>query len=141
MYKDFYNELFNLPLPKGLTEEQQFAYQDAIDETAAPLEEKALSAFQAALRLALEYQAYNEGSSKSAAEISKLDTTTYPITGQEGVVVEHNRTNFSQPKPVTSLDVVKERVKARKAAAKPAEPAAPAAEPKAEEGSGEQASR
>ena len=135
MYKDFYNELFNLPLPKGLTEEQQFAYQDAIDEQAAPLEEKALTAFQAALRLALEYQAYNEWSSKSAAEISRLDTTTYPITGQDGVSPKHGRTNFSKTQPVMSLDVVKERVKARKAA----QPAAPAtAEPPA---SDEQASR
>lgn len=135
MYKDFYDELFNLPLPDGLTEDQQFQYQDAIDEVAAPLQEKALSAFQAALRLALEYQAYNEWSSKSAAEISKLDTTTYPITGQEGVSSEHDRTNFSQTEPVMSLDVVKKRVKARKAAQPAAPPAAEEAAPTEEQAS------
>lgn len=134
MYKDFSDGLFGLPLPEGLTEDQQFQYQDAIDEKAAPLQEKALSAFQAALRLALQYQAYNEWSSKSALEISKLDTTTYPITGQDGVDAEHDRTNFSQTQPVMSLETVKERVKARKAAAKPAAPAAV-------EASGEQAAR
>jgi cellulose synthase operon protein C len=135
MYKDFSDGLFALPLPKGLTEEQEFQYQDAIDEQAAPLQEKALTAFQAALRLALQYQAYNEWSSKSALEISKLDATTYPITGQDGVDAEHDRTNFSHTRPVLSLDVVKERVKARKAAA------APAAPPVEETATGEQAAR
>lgn len=123
MYKDFSDGLFALPLPSGLTEEQEFQYQDAIDEQAAPLQEKALTAFQAALRLALQHQAYNEWSSLSAKEISKLDATSYPITGQDGVAAVHGRTNFSQTQPITNLDVVKERVKARKAAQQPAAPA------------------
>ena len=137
MYKEFSDQLYDLPMPKGLTPDQEDQYRMYLDEQAFPLQEKALSAYRAALKLALQYQAYNEWSSKSAAAISRLEGEAYPITGQEGVEVEHERTNFSQPKFVLSLDVVRERVKAREAAEKPAAPA----QPKAAQPTGEQAAR
>ncbi len=133
MYKNFSDELYNLPIPEGLTQEQQDAYQMALDDNAFPLQEKALTAYRTALKLALQFEAYNEWSSKSAAAISKLESEAYPITGQEGVESTHSQLNFDIPKAVTSLEVVKERVKARKAAKKAAEPKPapkPAAAPK-----------
>lgn len=126
MYKEFSDQLYDLPLPEGLTMEQEDQYRMVLDERAFPLQEKALKAYRTALELALKYQAYNEWSSKSAQAISKLESEAYPITGQDGVSVVHERTNFSQPAPVLDLDVVRKRVKARKANQKPAEPAAPA---------------
>ena len=116
MYKNFSDELYNLPMPQGLTPDQEDMYRMALDDNAFPLQEKALTAYRTALKLALQFQAYNEWSSKSAEAISKLESEAYPITGQEGVEVEHQQLNFYIPKPVTSLEVVKERVKARKAA-------------------------
>ena len=92
-----------------------------LDEYSFPLQEKALSAFRTALKLALEYKAYNEWSSLSAAAISKLESEAYPITGQDGVAVEHRRTNFYMPSPITELDVVKTRVLKRRGAQKAAE--------------------
>jgi tetratricopeptide (TPR) repeat protein len=119
MYRSFGDQLYNLPLPEGLSQEEEDQYRMVLDmDYVTPLQEKALKAFNNALNLALKYEAYNEWSSKSAAAISELDDTTYPITGQEGVDVEHGRTNFFVPKPVTDLKVVVERVKDRK----PAEP-------------------
>lgn len=127
MYKNFSDELYGLPMPEGLTPDQEDEYRAALDDNAFPLQEKALTAFRTALRLALQYQAYNEWSAKSAAEISKLEREAYPITGQEGVEVEHQKLKFFIPAPVTDLEVVKTRVRARKAAKKAAEqPAIPA---------------
>ena len=136
MYKEFSDQLYDLPMPEGLTEEQEDEYRGVLDERAFPLQEKALTAYRSALKLALQYQAYNEWSSKSATAISKLESEAYPITGQDGVSVEHERTNFSQPKLVMSLDVVRDRVKARQNGQK----AAPVNE-KNDQPAGEQASR
>lgn len=127
MYKDFSDNIYNLPLPKGLTEDQQDAFQGALDDNAFPLQEKALKSFRTALKLALQFKAYNEWSSKSAAAISKLESDAYPITGQDGVEVGHSRTNFSIPEAVTNLEEVIKRVKARKAAQPKVEPAKKAA--------------
>ncbi len=128
MYKEFSDQLYALPIPDGLNEDLQFQYQNALDELAFPLQEKALSSFRNALKLALQYKAYNEWSRKSAEAISKLESEAYPITGEDGVAADHGRVNFSQPRPVTKLEVVKERVLRRKKNAKPAPaPAAPAA--------------
>ncbi|MEZ4461257.1 MAG: tetratricopeptide repeat protein [bacterium] len=123
MYKNFSDELYNLPMPEGLTPDQEDEYRAALDDNAFPLQEKALTAYRSALKLALQYQAYNEWSAKSAEAISKLESEAYPITGQDGVEVEHQKLKFFIPAPVTDLKVVKERVKARKEAQKAAEPA------------------
>jgi tetratricopeptide (TPR) repeat protein len=131
MYKNFSDELYNLPMPEGLTPEQEDEYRMALDDNAFPLQEKALSAYRAALRLALQYQAYNEWSALSAEAISKLEREAYPITGQDGVETEHQKLNFYIPKPVTDLKLVIERVKARKAAKQPATPAPEATTPQA----------
>ena len=125
MYRGFGDQLYNLPMPEGLTQEQQDRYRMQLDmDYVGPLQEKALKSFTSALNLALKYEAYNEWSSKSAKAISELDENSFPITGQQGVSVEHGRTNFFVPKPVTELEAVVERVKARK----PAEPAPTAPE-------------
>lgn len=123
MYKNFSDELYNQPTPDGLTPEQEEMYRMQLDEYAFPLQEKALTAYRKALELALQYRAYNEWSSRSAQAISKLESEAYPITGQKGVEVEHEQLNFYIPKPVKDIQVVIERVKARKAAKKAAEPA------------------
>lgn len=122
MYKNFSDELYNLPMPEGLTMEQEDEYRMALDDNAFPLQEKALTAYRAALRLALQYQAYNEWSARSAEAISKLESEAYPITGQDGVETEHQKVNFYIPQPVTDLNLVIERVKARNAAKAAAQP-------------------
>ncbi|RAL24849.1 hypothetical protein DL240_01160 [Lujinxingia litoralis] len=108
-YKDFAEGLFALPLPEGLTPDQEFEYELSVEDLAFPLQERALTAFNRALELALQYEAYNEWSRLSAQEISALEREAYPITGQDGVSVEHNRTEFFAPAPVTDMSVVAER--------------------------------
>lgn len=116
MYRDFADQLTNLPIPEGLNEQQRMDYEWALEQQIIPLQDKALAAFQRAQTLALEHQAYNEWSSKSAEQISKMQPDTYPVTQQKGVDVEHGRINFFVPKPVTDVKAIAERVKERKAA-------------------------
>lgn len=108
-YQEFAEGLFALPIPEGLTMEQEMDYEMSIEDLAMPLQEQALQAFNNALTLALRFQAYNEWSSRSAQMISQLERIAFPITSQDGVHVEHNRTEFFAPPAVDSLDVVWER--------------------------------
>ncbi len=108
-YQEFAEALFALPIPEGLTMEQEMDYEMSIEDLAMPLQDQALAAYRNALDLALRFQAYNEWSSRSAEQISQLERIAFPITGQDGVTVEHNRTEFFSPPAVDSLDVVWER--------------------------------
>lgn len=117
MYKEFSDQLYNLPMPEGLTPDQEDEYRGQLDEYAFPLQEKALKAYQAALKLALEYKAYNEWSAKSAKEISKLESEAYPITEQDGVNPLHRELRFSRTQPETDNEKVKTRLKAAKSEA------------------------
>ncbi len=117
MYKDFSDELYELPMPEGLTPDQEDAYRGQIDEYAFPLQEKALTAFQRARTLALDLQAYNEWSAKSAAEISKLEAAAYPITEQDGVNTEHSQLSFTRSPASVAPEDVRQRLKDRKAEA------------------------
>ena len=115
MYNDFSNNLYNLPMPEGLTPELEDEYRMQLDEYAFPLQEKALIAFQRARQLALELEAYNEWSSKSSAMISQLEKAAYPITGQEGVETSHSRVLFTRTAPVVKVETASDRLKAREA--------------------------
>ncbi len=132
-YRDFAEALFNLPIPDDVPPEREFEYQLSVDELALPLQEQALNAFNQALNLALQYEAYNEWSSRSAAEISDLESAAFPITGQDGVEVEHNRVEFFSPSPVTDMGVVRQRGALRWERLKP-EPPEPGMDPDMEPG-------
>ena len=108
-YRDFADALFNLPIPDDVPPEREFEYELSVEDLAAPLEEQSLAAFQRALDLALNFQAYNEWSARSADEISDLESRAYPITSQDGVYVEHNRIDFFAPETIRALDTVRER--------------------------------
>ncbi len=116
MYNDFANQLSNLPIPKGLTEQQAQDYQWTLDQQIMPLQDKALAAFGRAQKLALQFQAYNKWSAKSAEQISSMQAETYPITEQDGVEVGHGRINFFVPKPITDLKAIAKKVAERRAA-------------------------
>jgi tetratricopeptide (TPR) repeat protein len=110
MYKEFSDSLYNFPIPEDLPEEYIDEYRAVIDEVSFPLQEKALIAFQRALSLALELNAFNEWSALSALEMSKLEEETYPITGQPGVDSTHQAEIFLRSASF-SLDDVNKRAK------------------------------
>jgi tetratricopeptide (TPR) repeat protein len=113
MYDKFYQSIRDLPLPKGLNEQQKMEYRFFLDERAAPVQEKAVSAYSRARKVALELRAYNEWSRKSADKISDLRSAKYPITSQEGVTSDHGQIKFYTPSALTERDVAEKRLKAR----------------------------
>ena len=120
MYKDFADALYEFPIPEDLPEEYIDEYRAVIDEAAFPLQEKALIAFQRALTLALELNAYNEWSAKSALEMSKLEEESYPITQQPGVESVHQAEVFLRSASFRLEDVnkrAKEKMQAGKGTA------------------------
>src|SRR5690554_1579384 len=123
MYRDFAQNLSDLPIPEGLSEEQPMDDQWTLDEQIMPLQDKALSAFQRAQTLVIENQAYNEWSRLSSEQISAMASETYPITEQEGVEVEHARVKFFVLEPMTDMDAIAKDVAARRAAQAPPAPA------------------
>jgi TolA-binding protein len=138
MYRDFAQNLQNLPIPEGLTERQRMDYEFTLEDNIMPLKEKALGAFQYAVKKALEAQAYNEWSAKSAEQIASMEPEVYPIRKQERVDVEHGRINFFVPAAVTDMEAIAARVEARKPVAPKPQPApgeqAPGESAPAEEG-------
>ena len=78
-YYLFAKSLFDLPMPPGLTEDEEFLYRAMLDDRAAPIEEKSIEATKRALELAHKHQVYNNWSSKSAALLAKLDPGRFPV--------------------------------------------------------------
>jgi len=113
MYDNFYQSIYDLPLPDGLNERQKMEYRMFLDERAAPVQEKAVARYNAALKVALDLKAYNEWSRKSAKKISELRSAQYPITGQKGVSPDHGQIKFYTPEPLTDRKVAESRLKDR----------------------------
>lgn len=128
MYKLFSDGLYNYPIPEGLPPEYEDAYRFQIDEASLPLQEKALKGFQFALNLALELNAYNDWSSKSAQEMSRLEEATYPLTKQEGVEVEHTSEIYLRTDRLSMDDIQKRADAIKKVKASAPAPPAPKSE-------------
>lgn len=78
-YQLYAQSLFDLPIPDGLTEDEQFVYRAELDDVAAPLQEKAIEATRRALELAHKHHVYNEWSRKSAALLVRLSPESFPV--------------------------------------------------------------
>ena len=80
LYYDFANNLFNADVPPGLTEDQVDEYRYQLEETAQPVQAKALAAFTQALKAALDKNVYNEWSRQSAEYAAKVNQAEFPIS-------------------------------------------------------------
>jgi len=116
MYQRFANGLDALPIPDHikdkLNDRQIQQYNMQLDQRIIPLEEKALSGFQRALNVALELEAYNEWSRRSAEAIAGLDEQSYPVTQLDEVKPDRGRVKFYHPDPLAGEAAI-ERLKAR----------------------------
>jgi len=79
IYYEFAESLFNAEVPPGLTEEQTDEYRYQLEEVAAPIQEKALTAFTLALKNALNKGVYNKWSRLSAKYAAKVNPDEFPI--------------------------------------------------------------
>ena len=80
LYYEFAENLFNADVPPGLNEEQVDEYRYQLEEYAAPVQEKALAAFTAALKAALNKNVYNKWSRRSAIYAAKVNPAEFPIS-------------------------------------------------------------
>jgi tetratricopeptide (TPR) repeat protein len=85
VYNEFVKELNSIPIPEGLTPEQEQEYVGTLEERIRPAEEKALGAFDQALSLAHEQKVYNDWSKKCGEYAAKVNPQSYPIFGDEAV--------------------------------------------------------
>jgi hypothetical protein len=87
-YYLYAQSLFDLPLPKGLSEDEVDIYRAELDDKAAPLQEKAIEATKRALKLAHKHHVYNEWSRKAAALLVKLSPELFPVLNDAVVNTE-----------------------------------------------------
>ena len=80
LYYEFAESLFNADVPPQLTEQQKGAYQYALEQKAAPIQEEALKAFTMALKNALRNGVYNKWSRLSAIFAAKVNPDEFPIS-------------------------------------------------------------
>ena len=78
---EFAESLFNAPVPPELTDEMDIdEYRYQLEEVAAPIQEKALLAFTAALKQALDKNVYNQWSRLSATFAAKVNPDEFPLS-------------------------------------------------------------
>jgi hypothetical protein len=76
---EFSESLANAPPPPGLSEDQVDEYRFTLEELYAPIQERALAAFTAALRQAVKDNVYNKWSRLSAVYAAKVNKDEFPI--------------------------------------------------------------
>lgn len=76
---EFAESLFNAPPPPGLSEEQVDEYRFALEDVAAPIQERSLVAFTLALKQAVKDGVYNKWSRRSAEFAAKVNKDEFPI--------------------------------------------------------------
>ena len=103
LYYEFSQALFDVPIPEGLSPDQEEEYQFALEETAAPLEEKSLTAFQFALQLAQELGVYNEWSKLSAEYASKVNPDSFPVSSEPAATPDHVKDTLASANFIRSL--------------------------------------
>ena len=89
LYHRFRDKLFNVPMPPGLTPDEEDMYRFLLDDKAFPLEEKAIEAYRRALQLAKDNLVYNDWGARAAKMLASINPETFPITGEDGVSYHH----------------------------------------------------
>lgn len=103
LYYEFSQALFDVPVPEGLSPDQEEEYQFTLEETAAPLEEKSLTAFQFALQLAQELGVYNEWSKLSAEYAAKVNPESFPVSSEPAAHADHEMDTLLSTNFIRSL--------------------------------------
>lgn len=78
VYQEFSQALFNAPVPKKLTPEEVQLYQQELTNRATPIEEKAVEAYEKAVKKAFELEVYNEWELKAYDALMQFKPELYP---------------------------------------------------------------
>ena len=75
--------LYELPIPKGLTIEEEDIYTTQIEEIAIPIEDEAVKRFETAFKKAREFRISNQWTTKVLLSLNKYKPTEYPTFKDE----------------------------------------------------------
>jgi hypothetical protein len=81
--QNFADQLYRADIPQDFrTQDQVWAYCDALADTAGPVEEKALAAYVYCIDRSTEFQFFNDFSRLCEEEMQQRDATKYPATNE-----------------------------------------------------------
>jgi tetratricopeptide (TPR) repeat protein len=89
LYYNFAEELIAVPIPFGLTPEQEDEYRAILEEISAPVQEKALILLKAAIDVAHQKGVYNQCSKEAGVYAMKVNPEGYPIAHEDQVAPNH----------------------------------------------------
>ncbi len=78
IYQNFSQALFNAPIPKGLNMEETQIYQQELENRAAPIEEKAVEAYEKGIKKAMELEVYTRWTKKTYDNLTQYKPDVYP---------------------------------------------------------------
>ena len=122
IYSDFSGQLYTAEIPKDLKEQDEWGnrpreiYCDKLEDTAEPIESKAVDGFEKCLKAATDQSWYNEWSRLCERELNQMKPTEYPLSSEVKPEAGYVSTNMS-PTPV--VPELSESVSAGKAAEQP----------------------
>ncbi len=91
LYYNFAKELFEVPIPFGLSPEQEDEYRAALEEIGAPVQEKSLVLLRAALKAAHDKGVYNRCAKNAGVFAAKVSPEDFPITGDDQLVPDKTK--------------------------------------------------
>ena len=91
LYYNFAKELFEVPIPFGLSPEQEDSYRAILEEIGAPVQEKSLILLDGALKAAHNKGVYNRCAKEAGLYASKVNPEGYPISGDDQVLPRHTK--------------------------------------------------
>lgn len=103
LYYGFAKELNDVPIPENLDPQTQIEYQAILDEIAKPVWDKALKAFERALKLAHDERVYNEFSKACGEYVAKVNPDGYPVAGDELVNSVHTKDTLASTSFIRTL--------------------------------------
>jgi hypothetical protein len=88
IYSDFAGQLYTAEIPKDLKEQDEWGnrpkeiYCDKLEDTAEPIEAKAVDGFEKCLKAATDQSWYNEWSRLCERELNQMKPSEYPLSSE-----------------------------------------------------------
>jgi TolA-binding protein len=109
IYSDFAGQLYTAEIPKDLKEQDEWGnrpreiYCDKLEDTAEPIESKAVDGFEKCLKAATEQSWYNEWSRLCERELNQMKPSEYPLASEMKPEAGYVSTSMSATPVVSEL--------------------------------------
>ena len=103
LYYEFAETLYAVPMPAGLEQWEEDEYKVALEDFAAPVEEKARANFKQAIQMAHKMGVYSEWSKLSGMMAAKVTPNDFPIAEEPMVVTDKLRDTLTSTSFIRTL--------------------------------------